>query len=150
KTKKYRELGPRLTAYASTLIDGKGRANAINGGEFRLSQYDPASGKVTTRPIEVDGQTWDAAPIPTWNLAADGRTAYLILMRDATLVEIDLYSEGQAVKARSCGKMITGRNPDTRCALSIGPDGKVYAVIRVDNTTRFGTGALHHLVRYDP
>jgi hypothetical protein len=150
KTKKYRELGPRLTAYAATLIDGKGRANAITGGEFRLAQYDPAEGKVNVRPIEVDGQQWDAAPVPTWNLAADGRTAYLMLMSDATLVEIDLYSEGQAVKARRCGRMIAGRNPDSRCALSIGPDGKVYAVIRVDNTTRFGTGYLHHLVRYDP
>ena len=26
----------------------------------------------------------------------------------------------------------------------------MYAIVRVDNTTKFGTGYLHHLVSYDP
>ena len=34
--------------------------------------------------------------------------------------------------------------------MSVGPDGRVYSTVRVDNTTGFGTGYLHHLVRYDP
>jgi hypothetical protein len=46
--------------------------------------------------------------------------------------------------------MLQGKNPDSRCALSIGPDGRVYALIRVDNDTKFGAGYLHHLTRYDP
>jgi hypothetical protein len=71
-------------------------------------------------------------------------------MNDTTLVEIDLASAGKVVKARSRGRMLAGRNPDCRCGLSIGPDGKVYAVIRVDNDTKFGKGHLHHLTRYDP
>src|SRR5262249_20296564 len=110
----------------------------------------PATDKVTTRDVEIDGKKAGKAAIPTWQLAADGRTAYLIQMSDATLLEIDLQSEGAVVKAKDRGKMIAGKGPDCRCGLSIGPDGRVYAVIRVDNETKFGGGFLHHLVRYDP
>ncbi|HQU43316.1 MAG TPA: hypothetical protein PK867_10920, partial [Pirellulales bacterium] len=28
--------------------------------------------------------------------------------------------------------------------------GRVYSAVRIDNKTGFGTGYLHHLVRYDP
>lgn len=40
----YRELGPLLASYATTLLDSKGRANAITR-EFQLAQYDPASNR---------------------------------------------------------------------------------------------------------
>jgi hypothetical protein len=46
--------------------------------------------------------------------------------------------------------MVEGKHPDSRCALSIAPDGRVYAVVRVDNTTGFGSGYLHHLARFTP
>jgi hypothetical protein len=150
KSKQYRELGPHLVHYATTLIDGKGRANALTVGNNQLAQYDPATDKTTTRDIEVDGNKLRIRSVPTWVLAADGRTAYLIQMSDPTLVEIDLLSEGPVVKARSRGKMIDGKGPDCRCGLSIGPDGRLYAVIRINNETKFGSGFLHHLVRYDP
>ena len=97
-------------------------------------------------PIVVDGKEL-VGPLgasPTWNLAADGRTAYLIQMSDPTLFEIDLLSEGEVVEARSHGKMIEGNGFDSRAALSIGPDGRVYAVVRIDNQTGFGGGFLHH------
>ena len=150
KTKKYRELGPLLVSYATTLVDRRGRANVVTR-DAMLAQYDPATGKVTVRPIAVDGQKrTDPFAVPTWNLAADGKTAYLIQMSDATLFEIDLLSEGESVQARTHGKMTEGKNPDSRGALSIGPDGCVYAVIRIDNDTGFGTGFLHHLVKFDP
>ncbi len=150
RTRRYRELGPRLTPYATTLIDGKGRANAITR-DFRLARYDPERDRITLHDVLVDGATWSRAnesSIPTWNMAADGRTAYLILMNDPTLLEMKL--DGDVVEARSRGKMIEGRNPDSRCALSISPDGRVYAVVRVDNETGFGAGYLHHLARFDP
>ena len=35
-------------------------------------------------------------------------------------------------------------------SISIGPDGRVYSAVRIDNETGFGTGYLHHLVRFDP
>lgn len=152
KTRVYSELGPMLTPYASTLVDGRGRANAITR-DFQLAQYDPATGDRAVRDILVDGKKFaraNASSIPTWILARDGRTAYLLLMNDSTLFELDLASEGPAVIGRSLGRLIEGKNPDSRSALSLGPDGRVYAVIRVDNDTGFGGGYLHHLARYDP
>jgi len=152
KTKQYRELGPMLTPYATTLVDKRGVANVITAG-FQLAQYDPATGKIALRDILVDGQKFvraDNAAIPTWRIATDGLTAWLILMNDPRLIEIDLLSEGNAVTAKSHGKMMAGKGFDSRSALDIAPDGRIYAIIRVDNQTGFGTGYLHHLTRFDP
>ena len=150
KRRQYEELGPNPTAYATTLVDSRGRASTLTEN-FRVAQYDPATKRITTRPIMLDGREYNPTRTPpTWKLAADGRTAYLILMSDPTLVEIDLLSEGDTIRAQSRGRMIEGRGHDCRCGLDIGPDGKVYAVIRIDNTTKFGDGFLHHLTRYDP
>jgi len=150
--KKYREIGPMLTPYATTLVDKRSVASAITK-DFQLAQYKPPGTAVSTRPIMVDGKRWTRAndhAIPCWNLAADGKTAYLVLLNDPTLLEIDLTQEGEAVTAINRGKLIDGKNPDSRCALTIAPDGRVYTLFRVDNTTGFGTGYLHHLTRFDP
>jgi hypothetical protein len=147
--KKYREIGPMLTPYATTLVDREGRAHAITK-DFKLATYDPSTGKAELREIRVDGEAWtraNASAIPTWNLAADGRTAYLILMNDARLLRIDLQSPGEA---KRLGTMVAGKHPDSRSALTIAPDGRVWALVRVDNETGFGTGYLHRLARYDP
>ena len=144
----WRELGPMLTPYAMTLVDARGVASAITK-DFQLAQFDPATDKVTTRPIVLDGKPWTRAgdaSIPTWQLDPDGRHAWVILMNDPTLLRIDLH-EATAV---SHGRMIEGKNPDSRCALTLHPDGKIYALIRTDNTSGFGAGFFHHLVRYDP
>lgn len=114
KTPRYRDLGVQPTPYATTLIDKQGRASTLTDGDLRLAQYDSATGKVAVRDIEIDGRKYvppRKPPIPTWKLAPDGRTAFLILMSDATLLEIDLLSEGSTVKARSHGKMIEGEEP---------------------------------------
>ncbi len=153
KTGKYSELGPILSPFSTTLIDNRGRAGAITN-DFELAQYDPDTGKLTVRPIEVGGRKLEPgtkfAWVPNWNLGNDGRTAYLIQMTDPTLYAIDLHSEGSVVKAVSHGPMLTGKNFDSRCALSVAPDGRVYMVIRADNETGFGAYYLHHLVRFDP
>jgi hypothetical protein len=149
KTKKVRELGPMLTPYASTLLDPEGRAHAITK-DFKLAVFDPASGKATIQDIVVDGEVWtrpNNASIPTWQLAADGRTAYLVLMNDARLIRLDLR---EPAAARRLGTMVQGLHPDSRSALSIAPDGRVWALVRVDNQSGFGTGYLHHLAVYDP
>ena len=148
----WRELGPLLTPYATTLVDSRGVASAITS-DFQLTQFDPKTDHVTTRPIHLDGARWTRAnnsAIPTWQLDPDGRHAWLILMNDPTLLRIDLQSAGEHVTAESRGRMIEGKNPDSRCALTVHPDGRLYALVRVDNTTGFGSGYLHHLVRYDP
>lgn len=149
KSRKSRELGPMLTPYAATLLDPQGRAYAITK-DFKLAVYDPAADKTSVQDILVDGEPWtrpNASSIPTWQLAADGRTAYLVLMNDARLIRIDLREPSKAVRV---GTMVEGPHPDTRSALTIAPDGRVWALIRVDNKTGFGSGYLHHLAVYDP
>ncbi len=149
KTRKYRELGPLLTPYATTLVDAAGRAHAITR-DFKLATYDPAKDAVSERDIAVGDEPWTRAngsAIPTWQLAADGYTAYLVLMNDARLIQIDLRGP---MGAKRLGTMVKGEHPDSRGALTIAPDGRVYALIRVDNKTGFGSGYLHHLARYDP
>jgi hypothetical protein len=148
----YRELGPLLTPYAMTLVAADGCGYALTK-DFQLARYNPATGQVDVRPIELDGERWTRAnehAIPTWVLSADRQRAYLILMNDATLLEIELTSPAATIKATSRGKLVEGRNPDSRCGLDLGADGNVYAVIRTDNQTGFGTGYLHHLARYSP
>lgn len=147
----WRELGPLLTPYATTLVDERGVASALTK-DFGLAQFNPATGRVTTRPILVNGAPWTRASssaVPTWLLDRDGRHAWVVLMNDPTLLRIDLQGDGNA-SAESCGTLLEGTNPDSRGALTLHPDGKVYALIRVDNTAGFGSGYLHHLVRYDP
>ena len=150
--KKYKELGPMLTPYATTLVDGEGRAHSITK-DFELATYDPKTDKVIVRPIHIGKEKWvrkNKASIPTWNLASDGKTAWLILMNDATLFSIDLASEGKIASGTDHGKMVDGEKPDSRSALTIAPDGRIYTLIRVQNKTGFGKGMLHHLCRFDP
>jgi hypothetical protein len=149
KTRACRELGPMLTPYAATLLDPEGRAHAITK-DFKLAVYDPAADKVAIQDIVVGGEVWTRPnnnSIPTWQLAADGRTAYLLLMNDARLLRLDLREPGKATRL---GTMVAGLHPDSRSALTIAPDGRVWALIRVDNQTGFGSGYLHHLAVYDP
>ena len=54
KTRSYRELGPLLTPYATTLVTAEGRANTITA-DFQMAQYDPATDKVTTDQLLIDG-----------------------------------------------------------------------------------------------
>ncbi|MBS3761867.1 MAG: hypothetical protein KGZ25_01065 [Planctomycetes bacterium] len=152
KGKSYRELGPVLTPYATTLVDSRGRANAITVG-FQLAQYEPDTRRIIIRDIMVDGKRFtraNRASIPTWRLSPDRRKAYLILMNDARLIEINLMSKGPVVKATRLGTMVEGKKPDSRSALDLGPKGRVYVVVRVNNDTGFGKRYLHHLARYDP
>jgi len=149
KTKQYRELGPMLTPYAATLLDPQGRAHAITR-EFKLAVYDPAADKVTIQDIVVDGEVWtrpNPNSIPTWQLSADGRTAYVVLMNDARLIRLDLRDPAAS---KRIGTLAQGLHPDSRSALTIAPDGRVGALVRVDNQTGFGAGYVHHLAVYDP
>jgi hypothetical protein len=152
KTKKFTELGPMLTPYATTLMDAEGKAHALTK-DFQLATYDPSTKKVSQRPIEIGGKAFareNRSSIPTWNLDTDGRTAWLILMNDAHLLSIDLSSKGKKAKGANHGLMLEGESPDSRSALTIAPDGKIYTLISVQNKTGFGKGKLHHLCRYDP
>jgi hypothetical protein len=151
----YRDLGPILRDQPNTLIDKQGRATAITK-DYEVARYQPASDKVSVDKLLVDGKSFREvvgpdAVHPDWRLAPDGRTAYLQLLNDLRLFQVDLgEATGKAVQARSLGNRIEGKHPDSRGSISIGPDGRVYSVVRIDNETGFGTGYLHHLVRFDP
>jgi hypothetical protein len=153
--KGYRDLGPILRDQPNTLIDKQGRGTAITK-DYEVARYDPATDKVTVDKLLVDGKPFaevvgPKAVHPDWRLAADGKTADLQLLNDLRLFEVDLGGEaGKPVTARSLGNRVEGKGPDSRGSVSIAPDGKVHSVVRVDNETKFGTGYLHHLVRYDP
>ncbi len=153
--KGYRALGPILRDQPNTLIDSRGRATAVTK-DYRVARYDPATDRVSEDELLVDGRPFrevvgPMAVHPDWRLAADGRTAYLQLLNDLRLFEVDLGgAAGKPVIARSLGERVLGKNPDSRGSISIAPDGRVYSAVRVDNGTGFGTGYLHHLVRYDP
>jgi hypothetical protein len=151
----YRDLGPILRDQPNTLIDSQGRATAITK-EYRVARYNPADDKVSVDDLLVDGKPFAEvvgkdAVHPDWRLAADGHTAYLQLLNDLRLFRVDLSGPaGKPVPARSLGNRIEGKQPDSRGSLSIAPDGRVYSAVRIDNDTGFGTGYLHHLVRFDP
>ncbi|HKB35041.1 MAG TPA: hypothetical protein VKD72_01220 [Gemmataceae bacterium] len=153
--KGYRDLGPVLRDQPNTLIDGRGRATAITR-DYDVARYDPAADKVSVDPLLVEGKPFREvvgkdAVHPDWRLAADGKTAYLQLLNDLRLFRVDLGgAAGKPVPAVSLGNRVEGKHPDSRGSISIGPDGRVYSAVRVDNETGFGTGYLHHLVRFDP
>jgi hypothetical protein len=153
--KGYRDLGPILRDQPNTVIDKHGRATAITK-DYQIARFNPATDKVTVDPLIVDGKPFQEvigpkAVHPDWRLARDGKTAYLQLLNDLRMFRVDLSGEaGNPVVAESLGNRIDGKAPDSRGSISIGPDGKVYSSIRINNETGFGKGYLHHLVRYDP
>jgi hypothetical protein len=155
RTKTYRELGPILRDQPNTLIDARGRGTAITA-DFRVARYDPATDRVTTDTLLVEGKPFaeylGANRVhPDWRITPDGQTAYLQLLDDLRMFRVDLSGPaGQPVIAKNLGDRIRGKGPDSRGSISIGPDGRVYSSVRVDNETGFGSGYLHHLIRHDP
>jgi hypothetical protein len=154
KTKTFRDLGPILRDQPNTIIDAQGRGTAITA-DFQIARYDPATERVTIDPLLVAGRPFaeylgEKRVHPDWRVTSDGQAAYLQLLDDLQLFRVDLSGPaGQAVVADDLGKRIEGEHPDSRGSISIGPGGRVYSAVRIDNQTGFGTGYLHHLVRYD-
>jgi hypothetical protein len=155
KTKTYRELGPILRDQPNTLIDAQGRGTAITA-DYRVARYDPAKDRVTTDSLLVEGKPFGEyigpkKVHPDWRITPDGTTAYLQLLNDLRMFRVDLAgAAGKPVIATSLGDRIKGERPDSRGSISIGPDGRVYSCVRIDNSTGFGKGYVHHLVRHDP
>jgi hypothetical protein len=159
KDKRFRWLGPQLFPYASTIVDASGRACAITK-EYQLARYDPASNKLTVQDIIVDGQKLKVPDvqserggwIPSWHIADDGKSAYLIRMTHPDLFRLDLTGAiDKPVTAANVGRFLPVEQSDCRSSLGVGPDGRVYAAIAETNKTGYGSAAqLDHVVRYDP
>ena len=154
-TKKYRDLGVVLKDQPNTLIDALGRGTAITD-KYEIARYDPATDTVAVSPLMVGTKPFaeyigQGRVHPDWRLASDGKIAYLQLLNDLRMFRVDLSGDSKdPAIAADLGNRIDGENPDSRGSISIGPDGNVYSVVRVDNKTGFGTGYLHHLICYDP
>jgi hypothetical protein len=155
RTRTYRDLGPILRDQPNTLIDARGRGTAITV-DYRVARYDPATDRVTIDPLLVESKPFTKylgadRVHPDWRITPDGKTAYLQLLDDLRMFRVDLSGPaGQPVTAKDLGDRVRGKNPDSRGSISIGPDGRVYSAVRVDNETGFGSGYLHHLIRHDP
>ncbi|MBA3686518.1 MAG: hypothetical protein H0W72_14950 [Planctomycetes bacterium] len=150
--KKWRKLGPQLTPYATTLL-GTGHCAWALTADFQVARYEPVNKSVKILPIRAEGAAFPqpgGSAIATWNLAADGTTAYLVFMNDPTLWRLELLPRADEVRATACGRLLAATGTDSRCAVSIAADGRVYVVVREDNHSGFGTGYLHHLCRYTP
>jgi len=150
--KSYEKMGPMLIDYATTLIDSNGNAHAITA-DFNLASYNPQTKDVKIRKIvDPEGKSLfiqGSAGIPNWILTPDGKTAYLIRLGNADVFAIDLSFAGETITAQKLCTIIKGENPDSRGALAYGPDGKIYALVKIKNDTGYGTGSLHKLGRYD-
>jgi hypothetical protein len=156
KAKRFRDLGPILRDQPNTIVDARGRGTAITA-DYQVARYDPEINKVSVDPLLVEGKPFaeylGANRVhPDWRITKDGKSAYLQLLDDLRMFRIDLAgTAGQPVIAQNLGDRIRGgEHPDSRGSISIGPDGRVYSAIRVDNKTGFGSGYLHHIVRHDP
>lgn len=152
-TKSYRDLGVELPSFMTTLIGADGRAHVITK-DFQLATYDPTTGRVTVRPIEDDdGRLLELHKryiFHGMHGAHDGRTAYITARCDPALYAIDLTGTKSPVPIRNLGPMMDVQQCDSRTALSLAPDGDIYRVMGVRNSTGFGGGNLHHVARYDP
>ncbi len=149
-------LGPPLALYAATLLDAHARAYALTK-DYKLATYDPQTDEVTVRPLYLDNDLWnpiangDAHRVPTWQIDNDGRFAYLLMMREPMLYRIDLHQATQKIQIEQLGKMVdTDQRTDSRSSLDVGPDGRVYALLRAPSPKAHPKMSLHRLVRYDP
>jgi hypothetical protein len=116
--------------------------------------HHPDTDLLRVRTLLLDGKPFkpDSRDVPTWVTDPGGRYAYLIYMTEPTLYRIDLAQTADEPTIERLADLLEVKEgkTDSRCALSFGPDGHLYAAIRENNRTGFGKGMLHHLVRYDP
>ena len=151
----YKMIYSNLSFYGQTLLDREGTAYNITE-DNRIVSYNPDTGRVRVRPMMVDGErlTNDNETqrgVPTWIVTPNGAHAYLIYMSEPTLYRIDLRQDGGSfVVERLGGVLETDQRTDSRCVLSMGPDGRDYGVLHDPDKSGFGGHRLHHLTRYDP
>lgn len=149
-TDAWRGLHSNPVFYGQTLFDHRGTAHMLDR-ESRVLSYDPDTDTLRARPMMLDGQRFEApGGPPTWVTCPEGVNAYLVYMTAPTLYRLDLTTDADVIELDALGRAVDAERTDSRCALSIGPDGNVYVAMRRPNDTGFGAGHLHHLVRYDP
>ena len=148
---KYETLFSTCTFYAMTLLDKRGWAHVLSK-DNKLVSYDPVSGRLFVKTLTLDGEPFlnEKRGVPTWIVADDGMTAYLLYMSEPGLYRLNLGAPDSSVPVEFLGNLLEASGTDSRCSLSQGPDGRFYAVISEPNKTGFGRHKLHHIARYDP
>ncbi|NQU09838.1 hypothetical protein HQ590_03535, partial [bacterium] len=157
RAKRHRLLGPRVCLYGSTLLDAKGRAYVMTS-DYQLARYDPKTGRLSVRPVLLDGQPFDPAPgvnihqrLTSWVMTPDGQAAYLLMLTNPTLYRINLSGTGKTTTATDLGKMYSADRPAlSYSALALHPDGNLYALFVTPDPDGRAKGNLNVLVRYDP
>lgn len=149
KTRTYTDLGDMEHAYAFIVLDHEDRAyHPVRGGT--VARYDPRTKKVDRLTVEIDGKappnslTKDSA-ILNWEISPDRRTLYSVEMTTNQLFAFDLTKPGPVLHGRSMGKLISGAKHTDCRAMSVGPDGTVWAAVTVHQSA-----AGLHLVSCSP
>lgn len=149
--KSYRDLGDLEHPYAFIVVDHQGRAyHPIRGGT--VARYDPAAGKLEKLAATMDGArppeaiTRDGA-ILNWEVSPDRKTLYAVEMSTNQLFGFDLAAAGDAIPGKSLGALLPGAKKTDCRAMSVGPDGRVWAAVTQQDAPE---GATLHLVGYQP
>ncbi len=155
KTEQYTDLLDAEHVYAFIVIDHLGRAyHPLRGGG--IARYVPETKSLERLTQTIDGQPpspeshladENSHPI-NWEVSPDRRTLYAVAMSGNALYAYDLTAEGTNLPGRTVGPLLGGRTGTDCRAMSVGPDGIVWAAVtvRVDGKPN----RRPHLVRFDP
>ena len=151
KTGKYRKLMDTQHYYGFIVVDHLGRAyHPVLGGD--IARYDPRTDKLERLKQSIDGAApTDATrlalekPDPiNWDISPDGKTLFAQPMSGNSLFAYDLTTEGDTLRGRSVGTLISGGKATDCRAMCVGPSGTVWCAVTMAEDGM----SLCHLVRY--
>lgn len=154
ETGKYRDLIDCRHMYAFIVVDHLGRAyHPILGGD--IARFDPRSDKLERLKQTIDGAVPDSESLLAhpeshpinWDISPDRKTLYSVAMSGNQLYAYDLTADGVTLAGRRLGKLIPGAQKTDCRALSVAPDGTVWAGV---NATFAGRGDFLHVCSYRP
>jgi hypothetical protein len=152
KTRQYTDLGDLQHSYAFIVVDDGGRAlHPVRGGT--IARYDPETKKLERLKIAIDGQpagkefTKDDC-ILNWEVSPDRKTLYAVEMSTNQLFAFDLTAAGDVLAGRSLGKLLDWAKATDCRAMSVGPDGVIWAAVTIHQGVK--DGPVLHLVSCAP
>lgn len=152
QTKKYTDLGDMEHAYAFIVVDHAHRAyHPIRGGT--IARYDPTTKKLHRLKVTIDGKapsegiTKDSA-ILNWEISTDRKTLWSVEMSTNQLYSFDLTAPGDTIPGKSHGPLLSWSKATDCRAMSVGPDGVVWAAVTVH--VGIQDGPVLHLVSAAP
>jgi sugar lactone lactonase YvrE len=143
KAKHYSDLGDMEHAYAFIVVDNLGRAyHPIRGGT--IARWNPDAKKLDRLKVTVDGRPAPSSitkehAILNWEISPDRKTLFAVEMTTNELYSFDLTASGDAIPGKSLGALIPGAKHTDCRAMSVGPDGVVWAAVTVQQNS----GGLH-------